>query len=373
METPIYQKLVIDESSEFFTGVFAVGIVENPAIEVEWVAMNKEFEKLEFSVNSEKKIVTGPFMIPYKFIPRENGTKIVFADEATIEKASELFFKHSFHSRTTHEHLMPLDGNTVVESWIIHDSENDKAKSLGFDLPKGTWMLSVKITSDDYWQNYVKTGKVKGFSIEGFFAHETVGPPLELEKHSKKNMKNKYFRNKKKSNKTKFKMSLKSLLKRMIDSVKFSEESIEEMAGQNFVLEFLTESGAYLEITPEFVAVNEEGNIYEAGEYTVTDISGTARFVLEIAEEGKLLVIKTPHALISEEENLESSSETDSPSGTETLIEEMSKLKNELEYLKKMRKQGVKFSKPVDKNFKEKTDSVDLLSALQNVKKSKQK
>ena len=31
-------------------------------------------------------------------------------------------------------------------------------------------MGSVKVDNDDIWNDYVKTGKVKGFSIEGYFA-----------------------------------------------------------------------------------------------------------------------------------------------------------------------------------------------------------
>ena len=37
------------------------------------------------------------------------------------------------------------------------------------ELPIGTWMVSMKVNNDDVWENYVKTGKVKGFSIEGYF------------------------------------------------------------------------------------------------------------------------------------------------------------------------------------------------------------
>jgi hypothetical protein len=56
-----------------------------------------------------------------------------------------------------------------VESWIIEDEQKDKSKLYGFDLPKGTWMISMKVNNDEVW-NDVKEGKVKGFSIEGYFA-----------------------------------------------------------------------------------------------------------------------------------------------------------------------------------------------------------
>jgi hypothetical protein len=30
-------------------------------------------------------------------------------------------------------------------------------------MPKGTWMVSVKVNNEEVWEEFVKTGKVKGF------------------------------------------------------------------------------------------------------------------------------------------------------------------------------------------------------------------
>jgi hypothetical protein len=61
-----------------------------------------------------------------------------------------------------------LDGMSVVESWIIEDEKQDKSAKYGFNLPKGTWMISMKVNNNEIW-NKVKAGEVKGFSIEGYF------------------------------------------------------------------------------------------------------------------------------------------------------------------------------------------------------------
>jgi hypothetical protein len=71
-------------------------------------------------------------------------------------------------NNSTLEHSQKLKGMSVVESWII-EGENDKSKNYGFDLPQGTWMISMKVNNDEIW-NKVKLGEVKGFSIEGYFA-----------------------------------------------------------------------------------------------------------------------------------------------------------------------------------------------------------
>jgi hypothetical protein len=51
----------------------------------------------------------------------------------------------------------------------VEDTEKDKSRLYGMDMPVGTWMISMKVNNPDIWENYVKTGKVKGFSIEGYF------------------------------------------------------------------------------------------------------------------------------------------------------------------------------------------------------------
>ena len=70
---------------------------------------------------------------------------------------------------------MPLTGLSVVESWIV-ESEKDKSRHYNLEMPIGTWMVSIKVLNDDIWNNYVKTGRVKGFSIEGYFADKAERP-----------------------------------------------------------------------------------------------------------------------------------------------------------------------------------------------------
>ena len=86
-----------------------------------------------------------------------------------------MFFKNGNQSQATLEHQVKLDGMTVVESWIV-ESEKDKSRHYGLDVPVGTWMVSMKVESDAVWQDYVKDGKVRGFSIEAFFSDRMSRP-----------------------------------------------------------------------------------------------------------------------------------------------------------------------------------------------------
>ena len=49
------------------------------------------------------------------------------------------------------------------------------------NVPIGTWMGTMKVNNDDVWNDYVKEGKVKGFSIEGYFADKLKMSKQETE------------------------------------------------------------------------------------------------------------------------------------------------------------------------------------------------
>ena len=176
-------ELFIDEEDEV-SGIEAVSIVESPAIESDFIALkNQEFKFAE--VNKEKRILMGAALIPNKPIYRknENNEYYIYFSKATVRKASELFFIRGNQNNSTLEHQMPLTGLTAVESWIVED-EKDKTRFYDLDVPIGTWMLSMKVHNDDVWNDYVKSGKVKGFSIEGYFADKLERPnePNQLAK-----------------------------------------------------------------------------------------------------------------------------------------------------------------------------------------------
>lgn len=174
-------ELYIDEENEF-SGIEAISVVENPAIEEDFIALKKHKVQLA-EVDTEKRILMGPALVPNKEIYRTNGEEEynIFFSEDTVRKASELFLSRGKQNNSTLEHEVELNGMSVVESWIIEDTDMDKSKKYGLSLPKGTWMVSVKVNNDDIWNNYVKEGKVKGFSIEGFFADKLDGPNESVE------------------------------------------------------------------------------------------------------------------------------------------------------------------------------------------------
>ena len=168
-------ELFIDEEEDAI-GVEAISVVESPAIEEEFIALKNHVTKFA-EVDKEKRILMGAALIPNKPIFRKSGEDeyYIYFSRKTVRKASELFFINSNQNNSTLEHEVPLTGLSVVESWIV-EGEQDKSRHYGLDVPVGTWMVSMKVLNDDIWENYVKTNKVKGFSIEGYFADRLERP-----------------------------------------------------------------------------------------------------------------------------------------------------------------------------------------------------
>lgn len=181
MEIPIYKMVFNGEEDE--GGLYGISLVNDPANQLNFITLSKEAIKLKIE-NKEKQIVSGAVLIPDQKIFRSNvedGDHYIIFDKDTIEMLSHQFFmsKSNDNSWFDHDYSKEIKP-TVVESWIISDSNNDKANSLGFEnLPEGTWMLSMKLSDTD-WQEYIKTNKARGFSIDAY-----LGKELLLKQHSK--------------------------------------------------------------------------------------------------------------------------------------------------------------------------------------------
>jgi len=163
-------ELIIDEEAEVF-GIEAISLVDRPAIELDFVALKDQ--KVTFAeVDNDKRILMGPALVPDKPIYRKNaeGEFYVYFSKDTVRRAAELYLQQGRQTAHTLEHEHAINGLTVVESWLVEDKDKDKSAVYDLDVPVGTWMVAVKVENEAIWQDWVKEGKVKGFSIEGYFA-----------------------------------------------------------------------------------------------------------------------------------------------------------------------------------------------------------
>jgi len=162
-------KVIIDDESE----IDLVSLVDKPAIGEYFIVMN---DQVKINLNEDKMIVTGPVLIPNQKIYRliDNQEFYIEFDADTIAKLALSYVSKNKDvvSNIQHDSKLALNSNKVklFESWLKTDKE-DKSNSLGYDLPIGTWFMSLKIEDSNLWQ-LIKDGKIKGYSIEAMLKIE---------------------------------------------------------------------------------------------------------------------------------------------------------------------------------------------------------
>jgi hypothetical protein len=178
MKLPIYEMIIDDEAEK--SGVTFVALVDDPAIERDFMAFSKEFK---FIADNERRIITGPLMIADMPIYRRNekmGEFYVVFRKAQIERMVQDFFSNGWNENLNemHTRAKKIEGAILFESFIV-DSSRGIAPPKGFeDVPDGSWFGSYKITDDKIWED-VKSGKFRGYSIE---AENMLLEPVKLSK-----------------------------------------------------------------------------------------------------------------------------------------------------------------------------------------------
>ena len=155
--------------------VYAISIVDQPAIESNFIALSKQDKPMKFKIqNEEKRMLYGsalradfPIYRCYDYGDSLEEFYVEFSADA-IRRLMTKFMKNFGQRNWTKDHMEFAEGLTVVESWIVENPDNDKANAIGLtDFGKGDWMIGVKVDDDEIWQS-VKEGRWHGFSVEAF-------------------------------------------------------------------------------------------------------------------------------------------------------------------------------------------------------------
>ena len=148
-----------------------------PRVGSSFTKSNEESKNYYF--DDEKRIIVGAAMIPNKMIHRfdELGNMYyVFFSKASIKKMADKFLKQKRTDETSVEHdgvKLGSDKVYITESWVSEDPIKDKSAAYGFNLPAGTWYVSMKVDDPSVW-NMIKKKALTGFSVEGLFAEKSV-------------------------------------------------------------------------------------------------------------------------------------------------------------------------------------------------------
>ena len=176
-EYPVYEIYIEDEDQ---TGIKLLSLVDDPAIQMKGMMFSShqtDIKSWDFKAQKDRQIIMGPGMIPNKKILRkdDDGNKyfVVFTKD-TIQKMVSKFNANGSNRRINIDHSDEMVDGYIMENWIVEDEYYDKSRKYGFEVPVGTWMVSVKIEDEKIWKEKVKEECKFGFSIEGIMGQKPM-------------------------------------------------------------------------------------------------------------------------------------------------------------------------------------------------------
>jgi len=144
---------------------------------VEWAQrklaqIDKQKLSLKFTADVEKRVISGPLMVAELPIYRrdESGEYYGIFTATDIFNIVKKFFRNNNTAQVNmmHDSNLMLEGVYMIESFLV-DNKRGIYSPAGYNLTEGSWFGSFKVDNDEVWDDYVKTGKFKGFSVEGMF------------------------------------------------------------------------------------------------------------------------------------------------------------------------------------------------------------
>ena len=196
-------------SEEQKESVDTIALVEDPAIETNFLVFQKNIQEATDNIAEEfffkmfeaeqaskrrfvvdetrfehlrgKNLVFAPIMLADKLIIRQDNSGELyygyFAGE-DIRNAAYYFTSNKLIDSWNlhHDASQATEGNQVelLESWIVEDTDTDKAKFFGYNLPKGSWVGILRINDQELYDNYITTGAIKGVSVEAYVTEQVL-------------------------------------------------------------------------------------------------------------------------------------------------------------------------------------------------------
>ena len=172
---PIYYATINEDLSGLELkeqGIQNLALVDSPAMLQEWIAFSEQKPyEFKFAIQEEQRIITAPVIVADLPIYRKVDNKefyVVYKKETNMQILQKYMLDGNQRKvKLTHDTTDLSKGVFVFEVFISDASRGIKQPE-AFDLPDGTIFCSMKINNDDIWKR-VKSGEVKGVSLEGFF------------------------------------------------------------------------------------------------------------------------------------------------------------------------------------------------------------
>lgn len=183
IKLPVYKATISDEDS----GMFCISLVDDPAVEINFMYFENDKKPMLFSVqDEEKRLVRGVIMECDKLIYRrtpENYEYFITYDEPTIRIMAQKYLKDGFQNNVDLMHDGQLEKGVEMTQWFISDKEHG-VNPEGFEgVNDHSLFAEFKVENDNIW-NSIKEGTFRGFSLAGFFEPVEV----EMKKENKPNV-----------------------------------------------------------------------------------------------------------------------------------------------------------------------------------------
>lgn len=164
---PLYRIVVNPDEEE--TGMTCISLVDDPAIEKDFLCFKDE-KRMAFAVQDEAKhIVSGPAIINgmpiYRRSP-EMGEYMVVFDEETIDNIILKYSKFGMWNNVSLQHDGQNVDNVIMVEYFKKDSEKGIVPKGFEDVADGSLFVSYKVLDDGLWNDIVNGNDLNGFSIE---------------------------------------------------------------------------------------------------------------------------------------------------------------------------------------------------------------
>ena len=153
-------------------GIQNIALVDSPAMLTEFLAFSEQKHyEFKMALQEEQRIITAPVIVADLPIYRKVDDKefyVVYKKETNMQILQKYMLDGNQRKvKLTHD-TSDLSKGVFVFEVFISDASRGIKQPEGFDLPDGTIFCSMKINNEDIWKR-VKSGEVKGISLEGFF------------------------------------------------------------------------------------------------------------------------------------------------------------------------------------------------------------
>lgn len=166
----IYEALIVDEDE----GVFCISLVDEPAVESNWLAFAKAQQPLDlqFKVADEDEHILLGVIMRADFPIYRVGVSgyeyyIKYSKETIAKMARKMLADNVFNFVDTNHNNQWVDGVLLEELFIKDVSKGINPN--GFeDIEDGSLFAKYRVSNEKIWEK-VKAGKFNGFSLEGYF------------------------------------------------------------------------------------------------------------------------------------------------------------------------------------------------------------